>query len=276
VAPVSKLKTHLLYICIPAHNEASTIGVLLWRIRKVFQGYSREYEIVVYDDASTDGTSEVLAPYGEVAPLTVMRGDNRIGYGKAVEKLAREVSRKTRYPRRDAMILMQGDFTDQPERLPELVKPFEGGADIVLTNRGTTGEPIAVKRLRALAPWAVRFSIGTGGVADPYATFRLYRIALIRDLIKASGDKPLITSDGWAANVELLLSTVPLARRVETIDVEPRYDLRTRETRVRPFGDAMNLFRFGRTVRGRRIVLPRPAAPEAASPKAPRRERATS
>jgi glycosyltransferase involved in cell wall biosynthesis len=267
----------LLYICIPARNEAATIGILLWRIRKVFQGYSREYEVLVYDDASTDGTSEVLAPYGEVAPLTVLRGEAHIGYGKAVEKLAREVSRLTRYPRRDAMILMQGDFTDQPESLPDLVKPFEGGADIVLTRRAEKGEPVAVKRLRSLAPWAVRFSIGTGGVTDPYATLRVYRISLIRDLIKAAGDKPLISSDGWAANVEMLLAMVPHARRVETVDVEPRYDLRTRETRVRPFADALNLFRFGRSVRGRRIVIPRPAAPETpAAPKAPRRERVTS
>ena len=269
----------MLYICIPARNEAATVGVLLWRIRKVFQGYSREYEILVYDDASTDGTAEVLAPYGEVAPLTVLRGKEPIGYGKAIEKLAREVSRRTKYPRRDAMILMQADFTDQPESLPDLVKPFEGGADIVLTKRGVNAEPVSVRRLRSLAPWALRFSVGTGGIADPYATLRLYRISLLRDLIKASGDKPLITSDGWAANVEMLLATVPLARRVETVEVAPRYDLRTRESRIKPFADAMSLFRFGRTVRGRRIALPVPAAAAETPPAAPRgqrRERASS
>ncbi len=269
----------MLYICIPARNEASTIGVLLWRIRKVFQGYSREYEILVYDDASSDGTAEVLGPYGEVAPLTVLRGEKPLGFGKAVEKLAREVSRRTKYPRRDAMILMQADFTDQPESLPDLVKPFEGGADIVLTRRGIKSEPSPVKRLRSLAPWALRFSVGTGGVADPYATLRLYRISLLRDLIKAVGDKPIVTSDGWAANVEMLIATVPLARRVETVDVEPRYDLRTRDSRIKPFAEAMNLFRFGRSVRGRKISLPVPAAAVETTPAAqrsPRREKVTS
>ena len=50
----------MLYICIPSHNEAPTVGLLLWRIRKVFREYSREYEIIVYDDASTDDTAAVL------------------------------------------------------------------------------------------------------------------------------------------------------------------------------------------------------------------------
>jgi len=270
----------LLYICIPAHNEASTIGVLLWRIRKVFQGYSREYEIVVYDDASTDGTSEVLSPYTEVAPLTVIRGETRIGYGKALEILVREASRRTRYPRRDAMILMQGDFTDQPDGLPDLVKRFEGGADIVLATRGVAGEPAAVRRLRQLAPWALRFSVGIDGIADPYASFRLFRISLLRDLIKSMGEKPLLSSDGWSANVELLMNTVPLARRVETVPLESRYDLRVRPSRIRPFGDAMAIFRFGRSLKGRRIALPAPAAqpatPVPVAARGARRQQATS
>lgn len=244
----------MLYICIPAYNEAPTIGVLLWRIRKVFQGYSREYEILIYDDGSTDGTLETVAPYSEVAPVTIIRGESRKGYAHALDRLAREASRRTKYPRRDAMIVMQADFTDQPEHLPELTRRFEGGADIVIAERTSVAEPRAVARLRKLAPWAVRFSVGFGSIADPFAAYRLYRISLIRDLVKAAGDKPMVTTAGWGANAELLLATVPLARRVEKVSLDSRYDLRVRESRVKPVPDAMALYRFGRAFKGRRIA----------------------
>jgi glycosyltransferase involved in cell wall biosynthesis len=246
----------MLYICIPAHNEGTTIGLLLWRIRKVFQGYSREYEILVYDDASTDGTAEILAPYADVAPLTVIRGETKIGYGRALEALAREASRRTKYPRRDGMIVMQGDFTDQPENLPELVKRFEGGADIVIAERPALEQPVAVKRLRWLGPWAIRFSLGVDGISDPFTSFKLIRISILRELLKTSPDKPLVAGEGWAANVSLLLTTLPLARRVEKVEIAPRYDLRVRETRIRPFSDAMALYRFGRSVKGKRLAIP--------------------
>lgn len=244
----------MLYICIPSYNEGPTIGVLLWRIRKVFQAYSREYEIVVYDDGSTDETRERIAPYAEIAPLTVLRGETRKGYGHALDKLCREVSRRTRYPRRDAMIVMQADFTDQPEHLPELVRRFEGGADIVIGERDGTGVPSPVRRLRALAPWALRFLVDIKGVKDPFSGYRLYRISLLRELIKSFGEKPLVTTDGWAANVELLMNTVPLARRVERLTLAPRYDVRARTSRIRPIADSVALYRFGWGFRGRKIV----------------------
>jgi glycosyltransferase involved in cell wall biosynthesis len=250
----------VLYICIPSHNEGTTIGVLLWRIRKVFQGYSREYEILVYDDGSTDGTSETLAPYAEIAPLTVLKSETRKGYAHAVDALAREASRRTKYPRRDAMIVMQADFTDQPEHLPELIKRFEGGADIVIGERAAENEPAAVSRYRRLAPWALRFSVSIGGVSDPFGSFRLFRISLIRELVKASADKPLVTGEGWTANVQLLLATIPLARRVELVQLASRYDLRVRMTRIRPFSDSLALYRFGRTISGKRVNLPLQAA----------------
>jgi glycosyltransferase involved in cell wall biosynthesis len=251
----------VIFICIPAHNEGTTIGVLLWRIRKVFQSYSREYEILVYDDGSTDNTAETLAPYGEIAPLTVIRSETRKGYAHALDALAREASRRTKYPRRDAMVIMQGDFTDQPEHLPELIKRFEGGSDIVIGERPAGTEPVEVKRLRKLAPWALKFSVGIGGVGDPFASYRLFRISLLRDLIKASPDKPLATVDGWAANVQLLLATMPLARRVEVVELSPRYDLRMRPSRIKPFADTLALYRFGRTVRGKKVGIPVQQAP---------------
>ncbi len=239
----------MIYICIPTYNESPTIGVLLWRIRRVFQDYSREYEIIVYDDASTDSTLETLKPYADVIPLTILRGEARQGFGFALEKLCREVSRRTRYARRDAAIVMQADFTDQPESIPELVKRFEGGADIVAARQQVAEAPAAVRKLRRLAGWIHRSEIPKSAGADPFTTFRLYRISVLRELLKSLGDKPLITTSGWAANMELLVRSTRFARRIENVDLAPRYDLRTRETRVRPLADAYNLLRFSRRAR---------------------------
>ena len=129
----------MLYIGIPVFNEAATIGVQLWRLRQVFQGFPRDYELLVYDDASTDATPDVIRPYAEVLPLTVTRGTTHLGYGGAVNALCSAAASRTRYARRDALIIMQGDFTDQPEHVPELVKRFEGGADIVVVEQPPDG-----------------------------------------------------------------------------------------------------------------------------------------
>jgi glycosyltransferase involved in cell wall biosynthesis len=253
----------VLYICIPAHNEAPTVGVLLWRIRKVFQEYSREYEVIVYDDASTDATPETLAPYAEVMPLTLLRGEQQLGYAGALERLCRAAVKRTRYPRRDAFVVMQADFTDLPEHLPELVKRFEGGADVVVAERGELRDaPLPVQRLRRVAPWVLRPFVRVAGVRDPLNALRLVRLSVLRDLLRAQGDAPIVTAPGWAANVELLLRCVPFARRVETVEIEPRYGLRPRETRVRPLADALALFHFARHARGLR---PRPPGPPAVS-----------
>jgi len=247
----------LLYICIPAYNEAPTIGVLLWRIRKVLKDFPREYEIVVFDDGSTDATAETLQPYGDVLPLSILGGERHVGYAGALDALCRAVVAKTRYPRRDAMLLMQGDFTDQPEHIPELVKRFEGGADIVVAERTTVPDaPVPVRRLRRMAPWLLRPFMSVPGVADPFASFRLIRITVLRDVIKQGGDSPIVAGLGWAANVDLLSRAMPYARRIETVSLEQRYDIRPRPSRIRPFADALNLYRFAWATRGRRIVPP--------------------
>ena len=263
----------MIYIGIPAHNEAQTIGVLLWRIRKVFLQFPREYELIVYDDASTDETADVLRPYAEVLPLTVIRGERRLGNAGALDVICRTAAQRTRYARRDALVTMQGDFTDQPEHLPDLIRRFEGGVDLVVVEQVPPGAaanaaagagastqtaapptfaplPAAVRRLRRAVPWLVRAFVRVPGVGDPFGAFRLYRISVLRDAIKAlAPDTPLVTRDGWFANAELLLRTAPLARRVETVSLAPRYDLRQRESRVRPFADAVRLYKFGRAAR---------------------------
>jgi len=259
----------VLYICIPSHNEAPTVGVLLWRIRKVFQDYSREYEIIVYDDASTDETAAVLAPYHKVLPLTVLRGEHRVGYAGALDALFRAAAQRTRYPRRDAVVVMQADFTDQPENLPELVKRFEGGADIVVAESALSSPaspaspaPPAPEPVRRLAKWArrasqlwlVRAQLTVPGVADPFGTFRLFRITVVRDIVRAAGAARIADGPVHVANLELLRRAVTFARRVEAVQVEARYDVRPRPTRVRPWPDLKAILRAGWAARKGRAI----------------------
>jgi glycosyltransferase involved in cell wall biosynthesis len=240
----------MITICIPAFDEGPTIGLVLWRLRKLFVEQPREYEVVVLDDGSTDATAETLRQYTRVMPLTVIRHQARKGYPAALDALVRAAAARTRYPRRDALLLMQGDLTDVPEVLPELLKPFDGGADLVVDEPiAAKSAPTPVRRLRRLAPWLLRPFGRIAGVRDPLGSMRLVRVSVVREAIKRSGDKPLASTPGWAANAELLAALAPFARRVETVALPPRYDLRPRPTRVRALSGAMELLRFARARR---------------------------
>ncbi|MBC7842981.1 MAG: glycosyltransferase family 2 protein, partial [Gemmatimonadaceae bacterium] len=249
----------MLRICIPVHNEATTIGVLLWRLRSVFQGFSREYDVVVYDDASTDGTGEVLEPYQSVMPLTVLRGGAHRGYAASIDALVRHVAADDEYARRDAMVLLQGDFTESPEHLPELVKRFEGGADLVAVHRTLSdATPQDERRLRRWGRWAVKPFLRLPPVADPFTGFRLVRISVLRELLKALGTRPVCAGEGWAANIDFALNVTPFARRIENVEFAPRYDVRQRASRRRGWPDVMALFHWARSARS--TVRPSPGS----------------
>jgi glycosyltransferase involved in cell wall biosynthesis len=245
----------LLYICIPAYNEAPTVGLLLWRLRSVMQDFAREYEIFVYNDGSTDATAETLRSYTEVLPLTLLGGAQHQGYARALDALARAVAKRTRYPRRDGMLTMQADFTDRPEDLPELIKRFEGGADVVVAERQITDSwPAPARMLRRVAPFVTRPFVNLPDVKDPFGTLRVYRISVLRDLLKEVGEQPIVHWDGWSGNVELLVKASRFARRIESIAFSPRYELRPRASRVRPWKSALTLFRSARALRATQVT----------------------
>ncbi|MBL0937312.1 MAG: glycosyltransferase [Gemmatimonadaceae bacterium] len=244
----------MLYLAIPAYNEVETIGVLLWRLRTVLAEFPREYEVVVYDDASTDETAEVAAQYERAMPVSVIRGRTHLGYAGAVEALLRDVAGRTRYPRRDAVLLLQGDFTDPPGMVPEFARRFEGGADLVVGERLVVADaPTAVKRLFKGAQWAMRPFVRVDGVRDLTASMRLMRISVLRDALR-SVPGALLSGDSWTANADLLLHLVPHARRVEAVPLEPTYGVRMRETRRVAFRDALASLKWAWAARGRRAV----------------------
>ena len=233
----------MIYICIPSYNEAPTIGLLLWKVRQVFAGFPREYQLLVLDDASSDATAEVLERYTRVLPLTVTRHRERLGYAASVEELLRQAVERTDRPKRDAAVLMHADFAHSPSFIPDLVRRIESGADIVVAETRLEGEPSRTRRLvRRLAPVLLRGAVTVPGVSDVVSGFAIFRLVALRNAFR-SGPTPLLTTDGWAANAELYDRASRHARRVETIGAVERRDLRQRASRTGSWDAAVTVWR---------------------------------
>ena len=246
----------MIYVCIPSHDEAATVGLLLWKIRQVFAGFSREYQMLVLDDGSTDSTAEILEPYSRVLLLTVVRHPERRGYAAAVQTLFRTALDLTDRPKRDAAILMHADFTHNPQVIPDLVRRIESGADLVIAEGRLEGEPSRPHRmLRRFAPQLLRGVVAVPGVHDLVSGFAIVRLVALRNAMRSHRNGFLVT-DGWAANAELYWRTGRYARRVEAVPSVERHDLRQRPSRIRPVEEALNLWRARSRFRAAPIAPP--------------------
>src|SRR5690606_4267955 len=205
-------KLPMLYLCIPARDEDATIGPLLWKIRRTMADFGRDYHVLVLDDGSRDATAETLERYRRVMPLTVLREESPIGYPRAVERLLREAVAESKYPKRDAAVVMQGDFSENPENLLTLMKAFEGGADVVAgrpEEDAADPSPGARRWVRAGARLVLGGAVRGAPVSDPFCGLRAYRIVCLKKALRERGEVTVTSGDGWAANLELLSAILP-------------------------------------------------------------------
>lgn len=246
----------MIYLCVPSYNEASTVGLLLWKASRILEASSREYQLLVGDDASTDQTAEVLAAYVKALPLTVLRSEARLGYAATVERLLQEALRQSDRHKRDAAIIIPADFTVDPESLSEFLKRIDSGADVVVGEADISGEPDRWRRMvRRWAPRLLGSRVRVAGVKDVVSGYMAIRLIALRNAFR---DRPgqWLHAEGWAANAELLAWTAAGARRVETVPVVERVDRLQRPSRYEAWPRARELW-------AARKLLVRPPAPVA-------------
>ena len=232
----------MIYVCVPVHNEARTVGLVLWKVRQVFTAFGREYQIIACDDASTDGSADVLTSYARVLPLTVIHHPSRQGYAKSLEELLRVALQRTDRPKRDCAITLHADFVHAPETMEEMVKRLESGADLVVAEQyraqGTRSWP--ERWARQWAPRLLRVGVG---VKDSISGFLALRLVVLRQATRNGAASPLLATEGWAANAELLARLGANARRIEVVSSAARYDLKQRPSRSNPWQQLLAAWR---------------------------------
>lgn len=164
-----------LALTIPTLLEAENLPLLLGRVRAVLNPLDIEYEILVVDDDSRDGTAEIVS--------TISRHDPRVRL--LVRKGQRGLSGAVLHgwENTDALIVgvMDADLQHPPELLPELAAAMLSGCDLVIGSRyapgGGLGNWNPLRRLlSAAAVWAT-WPIQRMGLRarDPMSGFFLVR-----------------------------------------------------------------------------------------------------
>ena len=76
-----------LSIFFPCYNDKGTIGTLVWEAKRAAEKLTNDFEIIVIDDGSTDGSRDLLMDLklkGEIPQFKLVRHEKNRGYGGAL------------------------------------------------------------------------------------------------------------------------------------------------------------------------------------------------
>ena len=256
----------MIYVCVASRNNADTVGLLLWKIRQVFAQSTREYQLLVADEGSSDETPEVLQRYQRALPLTIVSAETG-GTADAYGALFEEAARRSDRHKRDTVVLIPADFRVSPEGIPELLQRVESGADLAIAETSTEGLPVAWRLLRRCTPWLLRPGIRLPGVRDVLSGCLAVRLIAARTALRERDGQRLLETDGPAARVELAARLAAAARQTTSVQLPsvPR--------RMTPahgaFATAIQLRRLGRHVH-LSAPAPRAAVRDSAPARRPR------
>lgn len=205
-------------VLVPARDEAARIGPLLESFSALPAGEAAE--LVVYDDASTDGTADVVrAAMARDPRIRLLTGDGPpAGWGGKVHALHRLAQAAT--PDAPLLLFVDADVTLEPGGLPRAAAALAAdGLDVLslypAQTLGTWAErafvPMMVYHFYLLAPQWLHARGAKVLVAPLNGQFMLWR----RERLAAIG--------GWEAIREAWLDDMEMGRRVAALGFRARY-----------------------------------------------------
>lgn len=128
-------------VVIPIFNEEKNIPLLYREVVSVFSSLPYEYELIFVNDGSTDNSFLTVHRLSQ-ADKRVKGLDFSRNFGKECA-----TSAGCHYASGDAIITMDADLQHPPELIVDLVKEWEGGAEVVYTVRKKNKGASFIKRI---------------------------------------------------------------------------------------------------------------------------------
>ncbi len=189
---------------IPVYNEARHLEAVLAQVRRYCD------EVLVVDDGSTDGTSELLRYQTGIHVIT--HPENR-GYGAALRS-AFEFALEGGY---DVLVTLDCDGQHEPKRVPKFIRScVKERADIVSGSRylrafpGDSRPPEDRRRINQIITQELNNCLGLK-LTDAFCGFKAYRVPIL-----AKFD---LTETGYAMPLELWVQAAAMRLRIVELPV---------------------------------------------------------
>ncbi len=209
-------------VIIPAFNEENGIGPVLANLCETMLASGLQYEVMVVDDGSTDGTAEVVRQHD----VKLVRHGKNTGYGGALKTGIRNAL----YP---LIAITDADGTYPNDRLPELIgRVASRSADMAIGAR--TGENVAIPLIRRPAKRFIRSlaELAAGQrIPDLNSGLRVFRKAAALRMLN-------LLPSGFSFTTTITLAMLTNGYIVEYVPID--YHQRTGRSKIRPIRDTAN------------------------------------
>lgn len=187
-------------VILPTYNERVNLPIIVYLLDKTFTDNNLDYEIVVVEDSSPDGTIEVAMAlqksYGENR-MQILTRKGKLGLGSAYKDGLKKA-------KGDRIILMDADLSHHPKFILQMIAMMEKEKSQIVSGTrykqggGVYGWDIKRKLTSKGANFLADFLLNPG-VSDLTGSFRLYERSAIESIL------PNVQSTGYAFQMEIVV-----------------------------------------------------------------------
>jgi len=215
-----KKKVPYLSVIIPAYNEEKRLPVTLVDVDKKMREMDFDYEILVVNDGSKDGTAEVVNRFENlVKGLRLVDNEENHGKGYVVKQGMLEAKGEIR-------LFMDADNSTSVDQFMKMKPLFDKGAQVVIGSRAIKGaeldppQPIHKAIPGKMGNLFIQL-FAVPGIWDTQCGFKAFNRMAAEDVFSRG------KIDRWAFDVEALAVAKKLGYKIEEIPVHWVNDIRS-------------------------------------------------
>ncbi|GCC27000.1 hypothetical protein chiPu_0005421 [Chiloscyllium punctatum] len=187
-------------VLLPTYNERDNLPLIVWLLVRYFDESGFDYEIIVIDDGSPDGTLEVAKQ------LEMIYGSDKILLRPRAKKLGLGTAyiHGIQHATGNFVFIMDADLSHHPKFIPDFIKKQkEGNYDVVSGTRykgdgGVFGWDLRRKLISRGANFVTQVLLRPGA-SDLTGSFRLYKKEVLQKLVEKC------VSKGYVFQMEMIV-----------------------------------------------------------------------